>query len=481
MASVIPTNQAPFSRQELLEATGGAVEPFDGGVVGVFTDTRTPVPGGLFVALRGESYDGHRFAAAAAAGGARVLLVEEPQRDCGSALQLRVASTWRALGDLGRYHRRRWSGRVLAVAGSVGKTTTRTALASVAAATGMATYSPPGNLNNLIGVPMVLLGLTEEHELGIVELGTNLPGEIARLTDIAAPDVAVLTRIALEHSEGLGDLDGIEREESSLLRGLHPDAVAVVNGDDERCVRQLVSCTARRQVLYGLGAKAGERGHDYRILAYESLAQGGTGLRIQRPGAAELNVQSPLLGLPGAYAFTAAVASLEVVLGRSLTAEEAAMALRSPLLGEPGRLTPVELSDGSLVLNDTYNSSPASVQSSLGVARELAERRRARLLVVLGEMRELGALSAAAHRGLGRDIVSARPALVIAFGGDARHFLEDAREQGLPTHFAADAPGALELVRAERRAGDVILVKASRGLRAERVVEGLRAGESKAQ
>jgi UDP-N-acetylmuramoyl-tripeptide--D-alanyl-D-alanine ligase len=328
---------------------------------------------------------------------------------------------------------------------------------------------------------MVLLGLTDEHELGIVELGTNLPGEIERLTEIAAPDVAVLTRIALEHTEGLGDLDGIELEEGALLRGLRSDAVAVVNGDDERCVRQLVNSSARRQVLYGRGAAGAERGHDYRILSHESLAQGGTALRIERPGAPELSIQSPLLGLPGAYAFTAAVASLEVLLGRPLTGEEVATALGSPLLGEPGRLTPVELADGSLVLNDTYNSSPASVQSSLGVARELAERRRARLVLVLGEMRELGALSAAAHRGLGRDIVSAQPALVVAFGGDARHFLENARERGVPTHLAVDAPGALEILRAERRPGDVILVKASRSLRAERVVEGLRAGESKAQ
>jgi UDP-N-acetylmuramoyl-tripeptide--D-alanyl-D-alanine ligase len=479
MASIIPSNQARFTRQELLEATGGAGVPFDGAVAGVFTDSRAAIAGGLFVALRGESFDGHQFAAAAAAAGARILLVEEPQPDCGAAVQLRVTSTWRALGDLARYHRRRWSGRVLAVAGSVGKTTTRTALASVAAATGKVTHCPPGNLNNLIGVPMVLLGLSETHELGIVELGTNLPGEIERLTDIAAPDVAVLTRIALEHSEGLGDLDGIEWEEGALLRGLRPEAVAIVNGDDERCVRQLANCSARRQVLYGLGAPGAR--YDYRILACESLPQSGTALRIQRPGAAELRLESPLLGLPGAYAFTAAVASLEALLGRPLTLEEAVTALASPLLGEPGRLEPLELSDGTLVLNDTYNSSPASVQSSLGAAREVCERRGARLVLVLGEMRELGALSVAAHRALGRDIVSSRPALVVAFGGDARHFLDDVREEGLETHFAADAAGALEIVRAERRAGDVILVKASRSLRAERVVEGLRAGESEAQ
>lgn len=477
MASLIPANQARFTRQELIEATAGTVPPFEGSIAGVFTDSRAAVSGGMFVALRGETFDGHRFAATALAKGARVLLVEERQPDCGDALQLLVPSTWRALGDLARFHRRRWSGSVLSVAGSVGKTTTRTALSSLAAATGRAVYSPPGNLNNLVGVPLVLLGLTGDHQLAIVELGTNLPGEIARLTDMADPDLGVLTRIALEHTEGLGDLEGIEREEGALLRGLRPDAIAVVNGDDERCVRQLAHCPARRQLLYGVEARAGERLLDYRIAAPESLPSGGARVRIHRARGPELDLQSPLLGMPGAYALAAAVAGLEAVLERALTPAELSTALASPGLGEPGRLTPVELSDGSLVLNDTYNASPASVQSSIAVAQELAARRGARLVLVLGEMRELGALSASAHGELGRDIVLARPALIVAFGGDAELFLDAPRQGGLPAHFAPDALGALDIVRAERQPGDVILVKASRSLRAERVVEGLRAGE----
>jgi UDP-N-acetylmuramoyl-tripeptide--D-alanyl-D-alanine ligase len=361
----------------------------------------------------------------------------------------------------------------------VGKTTTRTAMVAVSLATRRAVHSPPGNLNNLVGVPLVLLGLTEAHDLAVVELGTNLPGEIDRLTMIADPDIGVLTRIALEHSEGLGDLDGIEREEGALLQGLRQDAIAVVNADDERCLRQLASCPATRQARYGLGS--GLSGRDnYRIAAHESQALGGTRVRIERPSGVPLDLHSPLLGLPGAYALTAALASLEMLLDRSLTSEELAKALASPLLGEPGRLTPIELSDGSLVLNDTYNSSPASVKSSLLVARDLAERRAGRLVLVLGEMRELGALSVSAHRELGQDIVSARPALVIAFGGDAELFLAESFEQALPAHFAADALGALDILRGKRRPGDVILVKASRSLRAERVVEGLLAAESAA-
>jgi UDP-N-acetylmuramoyl-tripeptide--D-alanyl-D-alanine ligase len=473
MASLIPQNQARFTHQELIDATRGQCPPFDGAVVGVGTDSRADLSGGLFLALRGEHYDGHRFAAAAVRQGARVLVVEEPVADTGAAVVLRVASTQQALADLARHHRRRWRGSVIAVAGSVGKTTTRTSVAALAGAAGHTVHCPPGNLNNLIGVPMVLLGLTERHSLGVVELGTSITGEIERLTAIADPDVGVLTRIALEHSERLGDLDAIEQEEGALLRGLRPDAVAVVNADDARCLRQLVQCRARRQLGYGLAAGPARERSGYLILGHETTSAGMTQVRLGRPHADALELNSPLLGLPGAYALCAALAANEVLLGRSLTGAELARALASPALGEPGRLTPTELGDGSLVLDDTYNSSPASVQSSLVVARELADRRGSRLLLVLGEMRELGAASVLAHQELGADIVAARPAFVVAFGGDARGLLEVPARHGLATEFTEDARGALESVAKQRRPGDVILVKASRGLRAERVVEGL--------
>jgi UDP-N-acetylmuramoyl-tripeptide--D-alanyl-D-alanine ligase len=477
MASSIPTNQARFSRDELIEITRGRCDAFEGEVAGVSTDSRAELGGAMFVALRGERFDGHAFAAAAARQGARVLLVEEDVGDVGSAKVLRVPSTLKALGDLGAYHRRRWGGRIAAVAGSVGKTTTRTAVFAVSRAAGRAAACPPGNLNNLIGVPLVLLTLTAEHDLAVVELGTSLPGEIERLTAIADPDVAVLTRIALEHSEGLGGLDAIEREEGALFRGLRPDAIAVVNADDERCVRQLADCRASRQLGYGFGAASPGQGH-YRILGEESAAAGSR-VRIERPGAAALDVQSPLLGPPGAYALAAALASVEALLGRSLAASEVQAALASTALGEPGRLTPFELPDGSLVLDDTYNASPASMKSSIQVARQLADQRGGRLLLVLGEMRELGSLSAGAHREVGRELVSACPDRVVAFGGDAALFLEEPDRQGIETDFAHDAGAALEIVRAARAPKDVILVKASRSLRGERIVSGLRAPGSK--
>jgi len=473
MASVIPANQARFTQAELVAALSAEVEPFDGSVEGIWTDSRGELGGGLFIALRGEHFDGHHFASAAARRGARVLVVEEPVSDTGSAVVVRVASTLTALGSLALFHRRRWGGRVVGVAGSVGKTTTRSSVAAVLRASGLIVHSPAGNLNNLIGVPLVLLGLEARHPLCVVEIGTNAPGEVERICAIAEPDVGVLTRIALEHSAGLGDLDAIEREEGALLGALGVVGAAVVNADDERCLRQLARCKAQLVVRYGLGARSGEH-RQYRIAGHSSALGGSAQVRLERPDAPPLDAHTPLLGLPGAYALAAAVATAEVLLGRALSSLELANALADPALSEPGRLTPVELSDGTLVLDDTYNASPASVRSSIAVALDLAGRRGARLVLVLGEMLELGALSIEAHRELGADIAAANPALVIGFGGDAAGFLETPSQLGLPTLFAPDAPAALAIVARERRPGDVILVKASRGLRGERIVAGLR-------
>jgi UDP-N-acetylmuramoyl-tripeptide--D-alanyl-D-alanine ligase len=470
MASLIPANDARFSLDELVQATGATLRPGRGssqGVVGVSTDSRAPLGGRLFVALRGERFDGHGFLVEAARGGARALLVEDevPELD---VPVLRVPSTLTALGALGRFHRRRWGGKVVCVGGAVGKTTTRSATTAVLAATGATVHSPRGNLNNQIGVPMVLLGLLPEHHFAVVEVGTNVTGEIGLLAAVAEPDAAVLTRIALEHSEGLGDLDAIEQEEGRLLAALRPGGVAATNADDQRCLRQLEQSPARTRLTYGTAADT-----SYRITLCETLGPRATRLRIERKGGSLLELTSPLLGLPGAYALCAGLALSEALLARSLTAGEIQRALESPSLGEPGRLTPLELADRSLVLDDTYNASPESVLSSVAVARELAERRQARLVLVLGEMRELGAESELAHAELGAVLYRSSPALVIAFGGHARLLADATDKRNIDTRFAPDAPAALELLRELRRPGDVILVKASRGLRAERIVQGL--------
>ena len=288
---------------------------------------------------------------------------------------------------------------------------------------------------------------------------------------MARPDVGVLTRIELEHTEGLKDLDGVEREEGALLAALGASGSGIVNGDDARCARQLAASPAGQKLSYGTGA-----GLPYRILECDTQGAESTRVRMTRPRGGELALDIPLLGLPGAYAITAALAASEVLLGETLRAADVARALARPELGEPGRLCAFTLADGSLLIDDTYNASPASMRSSVTVARELADRRGARLLLALGEMRELGALSESAHRELGQALVPARPAFVVGFGGHAELVLEAPSKAGIPARFVADAPAALALLRTERAPGDVILVKASRSLGAERIVAGLRGG-----
>jgi UDP-N-acetylmuramoyl-tripeptide--D-alanyl-D-alanine ligase len=470
MASApLPDNQASFQLDEIARVTGGTVSggALDTSVLGVTTDSRGDVRGKLFVALRGERFDGHRYAKDVISHGAAAVLAES---DLGAvnAPVIRVGSTLAALGALAQAHRARWAGKLIAIGGSAGKTTTRSAVGSVLSALAPgAVHQTAGNLNNLIGVPLVLLGLTAEHHFAVVEIGTNLKGEVAEAARLAEPDVGVLTLIGIEHSEGLGDLDAIEEEERALFAALGASGTAIGNGDDPRVTRCLTRSPARRRLRYGFGQGLEVRG------VRHALAAGRQRLRIVSSGQ-ELELELGLLGAAGAYAALAAVS----VAGELMPGPLDALAIQQALetAGEPGRLKLHELANGTVVVDDAYNANPASALSSLDTARELAEQRSARLVLVFGEMRELGPLSAREHTRLGEEIGRSGAAELIAVSGDARLYLAAARAAGVEACFAPDAETALVEARARVRAGDVVLVKASRGVRAERVVEGLLAG-----
>jgi UDP-N-acetylmuramoyl-tripeptide--D-alanyl-D-alanine ligase len=470
MASTLPGNRAAFTLEELLAATGARLSPSSPGETGVrvssvVTDSRVDVEGAVFVALRGERFDGHDHVAAAVRAGARAVIVERELGELGVPV-LVVPSCLAALGALARAHRRRSPATVVAIAGSAGKTTTRSAVGAVLelVAPG-AVHQTLANLNNLIGVPLVLLGLRPEHRFLVVELGTNVTGEVERLMGITEPDVTVLTLIGIEHSEGLGDLDGIEAEEGAAFRLLRAGATAVGNGDDLRVRRQLAQAGATKRVGYGFG-----EGLAVRAVAREVGDAGQQRLTLAgRFG--ELVLDVPLLGEAGAYAALAAVAVLDALSLPLPAAAALSRALESA--GEPGRLQAHRLSDGTLVLDDAYNANPASARSSLRAASEVAASRHARLVLVLGEMRELGAVAKREHAELGAAIGQSGAALLIAVGGYARLYVDPARAAGMDACFADDAEAALVAVRSRVKPGDVVLVKASRGVRAERVVEGL--------
>ena len=475
MSAPLPSNQLQLSLGEVARVTGGTLRGRDLEIRGVSSDSRGELRGALFVALAGERFDGHDFAEQARQSGAAALLVE---RDVATSLPtVRVASTLAALGALGAHRRQTWEGKVVAVAGSAGKTTTRAALSALLeAAEPGAVHYVRGNFNNLIGVPLVLLSLAEHERIAVVELGTNRPGEVAALTRIAAPDLGVLTLIGYEHTEGLGDLDGVEAEEGALFAQLGEGSVALGNADDPRVARQLAQAPGRR-VSYGQRAEADYR---FRVLA---MSANGSDLEVRRH-LADREIISRFrvstLGDAGAYAACAALASVETLLERELPAELLDAAFASAVASEAGRLCPVELTGGILLLDDTYNSNPESVESSLRTARQLAEQRGVALWLVLGEMRELGALSLSLHAKIGEAAAACRPQLLIAIGGDARRLHESATALGASSEFVADADGAAELLLARLAEPAVVLVKASRGVRAEKVVQRLLAAKGRA-
>jgi UDP-N-acetylmuramoyl-tripeptide--D-alanyl-D-alanine ligase len=474
MATPIPKNRARFTLGEIVRATGGTPRGGDAGILveGVTTDSREGVAGKLFVALSGERFDGHRFAAEAVRSGARAVLARRGVPIDASVPVVEVDDTLDALGALGRWHRRRWGRTVIGVAGSAGKTTTRSTIAAALEAVfPAAVHRAPGNLNNRIGVPMVLLGLAPEHAVGVVEIGTNTRGEVAALAAMAEPNVGVLTLVDLEHAAGLGDLDAIEEEEGALLRALPRGGSAIANGDDERAVRQLLGSRARRKVTYGVRGM-----NDYRIVRRDPVRLGASRIAIERPRGRSretLSLEVPLVGSPGALAVAAALAVADRVAGRTVPADRLAGALAIAAVGEPGRLRPVELADGTVVVDDSYNANPASVRAAVETAREIAEDRGARLVLVVGEMRELGAGSAAAHASIGRDLGATGAAVLVAVGGDAEGFVGPAAALGVDAVFAVDAGRAVVEVLRRLRSGDVVLVKASRGVGAELVVERL--------
>ena len=480
MATAIPPNQAPFTVQEIARATGGRIVREGGASIGVSTDTRAIKPGSAFVALTGDKFDGHAFLANAVALGARTLVVSRDDagtlagvvEDADPAVVL-VSDTRAALGALARAHRSRWARGeppriVIGITGSAGKTTTKSVLARVldAMAEG-SVHATAGNLNNDIGVPMTLFGLTEDRHYAVVEIGTNARGEIERLSRMAEPDVGVLTLVAAAHTEGLGSIDEVAAEKGALLAALPKSGLAVANADDARAVAQLANSPAQTSLTYGFSDKA-----DYRVVFAESHGARGNRLRLVRR-AGELEVDSPLLGEAGALAVTASLAVAEWVTTRAATVDELRAALSPRAHEVDGRLSLVPLADGTLVIDDSYNANPASMEASLRAACDVAAREKRRLVVVLGEMRELGEMSTREHDKLGQLVARADVGEVISVGGEAERVTREVARAGKSAWFALDAEQAVGTVLSRVLPGDVVLVKGSRGVATEKIVRAL--------
>ena len=463
MATPIPINHAQFRFEEVLSATGGTARgPAWEQVTGVVTDSRAVQPGNLFVALRGERFDAHAFAAQAADAGATAVLV-----DAGTSLPEHVSAvegddTLVALGNLARAHRDAWGGEVIGITGSVGKTTTRDLAASALRSAGRRVLATTGNLNNRIGVPMTLLGLDDSVDTAVIEMGTSEPGEIAQLARIARPDAAIVTGASLAHTEGLGSVEAVADEKVSLLHALPAEAIAIANGDDGPVKKRASIVPARRKLFYGKAA-----GNDVRVLDWEVDAN-GTKARYQVRGqAVELE-----MGLVGEGAALNVGGVLALAFGLGLPLEEAARGIVAVEPG-PGRMRPMAGLGGRLLIDDTYNANPASVELALSTARAIAERRQAPLVVILGDMKELGAQSQAAHRRVGELVVESDAFLFVGCGEAMHDAIDTANPRGIDTLWFEEAAECGEI--ADRLPLDaVVLVKGSRSMEMERVLAPLR-------
>ncbi|MEW6510419.1 MAG: UDP-N-acetylmuramoyl-tripeptide--D-alanyl-D-alanine ligase [Bacteroidota bacterium] len=425
----------------------------------VSTDSRTAGEGDLFVALRGERFDGHAFVAAAFARGALAAVVDE-KFDVSLAESnalLVVGDTVRALGDLARVYRDKFRVPVLAVGGSNGKTTTKEMIGQVLAEK-YSVLATEGNLNNHVGVPQTLFRLTSRHELAVVEMGTNHPGELAHLCRAVRPTHAILTNIGREHLEFFGTLEGVAREEGTLFESVREQGggTAIVNADDPLVAR--AARGMKRVVTFGFAARnAMVRGRRIRLDAL-----GTPQLEFRTPRMREwLGVQ---LRVPGAHIAANALAAVAAGVAFGVPAMSIRRALES--FRAPTKRMEVLSVAGVTVLNDAYNANPDSTTAAL---RTLAAMKTTgKRIAVLGDMKELGDASAEAHTAVGREAATLKIDYVLTFGPMAKQIRD-----------AAAMPGAIHYEQKNMLAeylaelvtpGDVVLVKGSRSMRMEDIV-----------
>lgn len=452
-----------FSAEEVVKATGaqvtrrGKVAAF----TGVCTDTRALTPGCLFVALKGERFDAHDFLDQAVAGGAAAVMVEDfaraPKNE--AATVFAVTDTLVGLGRLANAHRSRFNIPIVAVTGSNGKTTTKELVGSILSTRGPA-LKTAGNLNNEIGVPLTLFNLDETHVAAVIEMGMNHAGEIGRLTRIARPDAGLITIVQPAHLEGVGSIEGVAAAKAELFWGLAKTATAVVNVDDARIVFQAEDVPAKK-LTWGR-----TDGADVRLVSVEPRGRDGQTLKIAARGSA----YTVALNLVGDHNANNATGAFALALSIGYSPEECVKGLESAH-PHSRRLQIVDAPNGVTVVDDCYNANPSSMTAALKTVADLAKNGRA--VAVLGDMLELGSSETREHTDMGPTAASLA-ALVAFFGPRMKHaHAEAVKTLGDKARHFEDVPSLVAWLTQELKPNDYVLVKGSRGMKLERVVEAL--------
>jgi UDP-N-acetylmuramoyl-tripeptide--D-alanyl-D-alanine ligase len=428
---------------------------------GVSTDSRTTKPGDCFFAIQGENFDGHDYIAAAFAKGAVCAVVNEKskiknQKSKFGYCLLKVDDTIKALGDFARYYRRQCGFKVVAITGSVGKTITRQIAYHVLSQHYRVAQSPK-NYNNNIGLPLTLLGTDPQDQIVIAELGTNHPGEIAYLTGIALPDVAVVTNVQPAHLEGFGSLEAISKEKLSIAESLKPDGVLIINADTV----PRPTNARHRVVTFGRSA-------DYDYQARNITLDGAK-------SSFSINDTQICLPVPGPGNVENALAAWAICSQFGLTATDFARAVET-LTSVPMRAEVLQI--GTLtMINDCYNANPASMKNALQILAGLDQAGKRRRVFICGYMAELGKYAEKLHAELGTHIAQARVQALLAVGKFANITAEAAKKAAtynLQAECFQDAFEVCNRLHEFVRDDDIILVKGSRAAKLETVTERLK-------
>jgi UDP-N-acetylmuramoyl-tripeptide--D-alanyl-D-alanine ligase len=434
----------------LAEHAVGALPRGSSSISSITTDTRKISKGDVFVALKGERFDGHDYLADAVRDGAIGLVVSRaPKLNSLGVPIFEVKDTLEALGALGRFWRRAWGKTIVGVAGSNGKTSTKDLLRA-ALGRAYSVHATTGNLNNRVGVPLTLLALPADADLAVVELGTSLPGEVEILRKIAEPDIALVTSIAEEHLEGLGDLAGVLREESAVYDGV--EVGIAPSGQPE--IAQAARGRAKRVVVAGFDESADVKPDRWEI--------GEDGLGVIEIGG--VTVRPPVRGL---HNLRNAMLALAVARECGVTFADAADGIAA--MPQPKMRSAWEQVGGLTLINDAYNANPGSTRAAIDLLRGTGSGRQK--VIVLGTMRELGAASAQCHADIARLALASGADIVAGIGEFAAPLDQHSEEGRVLT--AKDVDDLWPRLAEKLQRDAIILLKASRGVQLERLVPHL--------
>ncbi len=459
-----PDKPLAWTVADCLKATGGKLigTDTDRSFSRVIIDSRIITADDLFVAVVGDTHDGHSFIDDVLSSGVRGIIAEQSRTDELSPLPpggfcIAVVDSTKALGSLGRYHRRRNRASVLAITGSNGKTSTRQMTAAVVSQKHR-TLSSRKNYNNQIGLPLTLLDICPRHRWAVVELGMNAPGEIAALAGICLPDIGVITNIGPAHLEGVGSIEGVMKAKGELLDNMSDSQIAVLNADDERVMQLAAGCRCR-VLLYGLSEKADIRAVDIRA------ADRGNRFRLILPSG-EIDVE---LNMPGKFMVSNALAAAGAgnILGLSAAQIRNGLETFEPA---PGRMNVQHIRGGIHLIDDTYNANPGSMAGALETLAALSKDCRS--FVVMGDMKELGRQAAALHRQVGSLAGGSGITGLLATGEFAEEMAAGAAEAGLENSriFTGSKDQLAQWLIDRLQPEDWILVKGSRAMAMEEIV-----------